>query len=112
MAERLKDKEDARLEALFRSEPIEDNGFSERVVSRVRRGIWIRRWSLPIAALIGGLIAAKPAAQLVLAMTDLLAVLPEDLRSVELDSLPQMTTFIFGGMLVGLIALFVNGLEE
>ena len=112
MAERLKDKEDAKLEALFRSEPIEDNGFSERVVSRVRRGIWIRRWTLPLAALIGGLIAAKPAAQLLLAMTDILAVLPADVRSVELDSLPQVTTFIFGGTLVGLVALFLNGLEE
>ena len=109
MAERVKDKEDAKLEALFRSEPIEDNGFSERVVSRVRRGIWIRRWTLPLAALIGGLIAAKPAAQLLLAMADILAVLPADVRSVDL---PQVTTFIFGGTLVGLIALFLNGLEE
>ena len=112
MAERLKDKEDARLEALFRSEPIEDNGFSERVVSRVRRGIWIRRWTLPLAALIGGLIAAKPAAQLLLGITDVLAVLPADIRGVDLDSLPQVTTFILGGTLVGFIALFVNGLEE
>ncbi|HEX6259822.1 MAG TPA: hypothetical protein VFZ51_04145, partial [Woeseiaceae bacterium] len=112
MAERLKDKEDVRLEALFRSEPIEDDGFSERVVSRIRRGIWIRRWTLPLAVLIGGLIAAKPAAQVLLAMAEILTVLPEDVRTIELDSLPQVTTFIFGGTLVGLIALFVKGLEE
>lgn len=112
MAERLKDKEDVRLEALFRAEPIEDDGFSERVVARIRRGIWIRRWTLPLAVLVGGLIAAKPAAQLLLAMAEILTVLPEDVRTIQLDSLPQVTTFIFGGMLVGLIALFVKGLEE
>ena len=112
MAERLKDREDVRLEALFRSEPLEDDGFSERVVSRIRRGIWIRRWTLPLAVLIGGLIAAKPAAQVLLAMAEILTVLPEDVRTFELDSLPQVTTFIFGGTLVGLIALFVKGLEE
>jgi len=112
MAERLKDKEDARLEALFRSAPIEDNGFSERVVSRVRRGIWIRRWTLPLAALIGALIAAKPAAQLVLAMTDILAVLPTDVGSMELDSLPQLATVVFGGTMAGLIVLFLNALED
>jgi hypothetical protein len=112
MAERLKDKEDARLEALFRSGPIADDGFSERVVARVRRGIWIRRWTLPLATLIGGLIAAKPAAQLLLGMTDLLSVLPADVRSIDLDSLPQVTTFVFGGTLVALIALFLNGIEE
>lgn len=112
MAERLKDKDDARLEALFRSAPVDDAGFSDRVVSRVRRGIWIRRWTLPLAMLIGGLIAAKPAAQLLLAMAKILTVLPEDVRTLQLDSLPQVTTFIFGGMLVGLIALFVKGLED
>jgi hypothetical protein len=34
------------------------------------------------------------------------------MRSVDLDSLPQVTTFVFGGTLVALIALFLNGLEE
>jgi hypothetical protein len=112
MAERLKDKQDARLEALFRSEPVEDDGFSERVVSRVRRGIWIRRWTLPLAALIGGLIAAEPAAQLLLAMAEILTMLPADVRTVQLDSLPRVTTFVFGGTLAGLVVLFVNGLED
>lgn len=112
MAERLKDKHDAELEALFRSAPLEDDGFSEQVVARVRRGIWIRRWTLPLAVLIGGLIAAKPAAQLLLAMAEIITVLPDEVTSVQLDALPQVTTFIFGGMAAGLIALFVKGLEE
>jgi hypothetical protein len=112
MAERLKDKDDAKLEALFRSEPIEDDGFSDGVVSRVRRGILIRRFTLPAAVLIGGLIAAKPAAQLLLAMAEILTVIPQDIRTVQLDSLPQMTTFILGGTVAGMIALLVKGLEE
>jgi hypothetical protein len=81
-------------------------------VSRVRRGIWVRRWTLPIAILIGGLIAAKPAGQLLLAMSELLAVLPEDYRTLSVDALPQATMFILGGTLVGIFALFVKGLEE
>lgn len=112
MAERLKDKEDVRLEALFRSAPIEDNGFSERVVSRVRRGIWIRRWTLPLAALTGALIAAKPATQLLRAMTDVLAALSTDVGGMELDSLPQLTMFVFAGTMAGLIVLFLNALED
>ena len=64
MAERLKDEHDAKLEALCRSAPLEVDGFSKRVVWRVRRGICIRRWTLPLAIMVGGLIAAKPAAEL------------------------------------------------
>jgi hypothetical protein len=112
MVDRLKDKEDARLKALFRSEPIEDDGFSERVMARVRRGIWIRRWTLPIAVLIGGLIAAKPAAQILLAMAEVVTVITEDMQAVPLDSLPQATVFVFGGTLVGVVALFIKNLEE
>ena len=123
MAERLRDKEDAKLEALFRAGPhaglIEDDGFSDRVVSRIRRGIWIRRWTLPIAILIGGLIAAKPAAQVLLAMVEIVTatlsattIIPEDIRALSVDALPQATVFVFGGTLVGIIALFIKGLEE
>lgn len=112
MAERLKDQDDMKLEALFNAAPVEDDGFSERVAARVRRGIRVRRWTLPLAILIGGLIAAKPAAQLLLGMTDILNALPVEVRSVQLDALPQVTTFIFGGMVAGLIGLFLKGLEE
>ena len=112
MAERLKDEDDAKLEALFRSAPLEDDGFSDRVVWRVRRGILIRRWTLPLAVLIGGFIAAKPASELLLAMAEIVTVLPEDLLDVQLDALPQATMFIFGGMVAGLIGLFLKGLEE
>jgi hypothetical protein len=119
MADRLRDKEDARLEALFSTGHIDDDGFSDRVVSRIRRGIWIRRWTLPIAILIGGLIAAKPAAQVLLAMVQILSatlsattIIPEDVRTLAVHAMPQATVFVFGGTLVGIIALFIKGLEE
>ena len=112
MADRLKDKEDTRLEALFRSEPIEDDGFSERVVSRVRRGMWIRRWTLPVAMLVGGLIAAKPTAEILLAMSEVLSAMTGGFQALPVDSLPQATLFVFGGTLVGIVALFIKGLEE
>ena len=48
MAEKLKDAEDRLLESLFASEPIADDGFSRRVVTRIRRRIWVRRLALPV----------------------------------------------------------------
>lgn len=112
MAERRKDKDDARLEALFRSEPLADDGFSRRVVARVRRGIWVRRWTMPLAILIGGLVAAKPAAQVLVAMAEIVTLVPPELARFNSQSLPQATTFIFGGTFAALIVLFVKGLEE
>ncbi|MEX2496030.1 MAG: hypothetical protein WD448_08080 [Woeseia sp.] len=112
MAERLKEKEDEGLEALFRSGTIEDNGFSNRVMARVRRGIWIRRWTLPTAVLLGGVVAAKPAGELLMAMAKALTVMPQDFRSLPLESLPQATVFILGGAAIGIFALFIKALEE
>ena len=53
MAEKLKDELDLSLESLFGSEPIHDDGFSVRIVSRVRRQMLVRRLSMPIAPLAG-----------------------------------------------------------
>ena len=64
MAERLKDSEDLQLEALFSSEPVQDDGFSARIMFRVQRRMWVRRLSLPVAIAIGAVIAAKPLLQL------------------------------------------------
>lgn len=64
MAEKIKDAEDRLLESLFRAEPIDDAGFSDRIVARIRRAIWIRRLALPVAMLIGSAIAVKPLLQL------------------------------------------------
>ena len=50
---------------MFQAEPIADDGFSRRVMGRIRRQVWVRRLALPIAMVLGLAIAAKPALQLV-----------------------------------------------
>jgi hypothetical protein len=64
MAEKMKDAEDRLLESMFQSESVADNGFSDRVVGRIRRQIWVRRLALPVAMVAGAAIALKPASQL------------------------------------------------
>ena len=63
--------DDLALEALFASQPIADDGFSRRVIARVRRRQWVRRLALPIAVLMGGAIAAKPALAIVDVLRDI-----------------------------------------
>ncbi len=64
MAEKTQDAEDRLLGSMFESESIADDGFSNRVMGRIRRQIWVRRLALPIAMLLGGAIAVEPATQL------------------------------------------------
>lgn len=117
MVERLKDSDELKLEALFRNDPIPDDGFSRRVVVRVRRRLWIRRLTMPVAVLIGGLIAAKPASDLLLAAYRLVSVLPDELTKVPMpslsaESLPQFSAALVGIVLVTAGVLFVRTLED
>ena len=64
MAEKIQDAEDRLLESMFQSESIADNGFSDRIVGRIRRQMWVRRLALPVAMVTGAAIAVKPATQL------------------------------------------------
>ena len=100
MVERLKDKEDLKLEVLFRSEPIADAGFSERVMARIRRQIWVRRLALPVAFVIGASIAARPLVQLVQAVSALLEFIPQtffsNLDIAQLGNLPAPSTLLLG----------------
>lgn len=114
MAERMKDKDELRLEALFRSESIADDGFSQRVLRRLRRRMWVRRLVLPTALVVGGLVAFKPASELVAALFKLLDVLPKDLTAAlpSASLLPQASTIMVGGALVVAALLFVRALED
>ena len=105
MAEKLKDAEDRFLESMFQSEPIADDGFSTRIVLRIRRRIWVRRLALPVAMLVGGAIAIKPATQLVIGLSKLLAVVPQGLLDVPTKWLPQMQTVVFGATLTQTVVL-------
>jgi hypothetical protein len=115
MADRMKDAEDLKLESLFASEEIADNGFSARIQKRLRRQLWVRRLALPTAVLVGGAIAVKPLVGLITAVPDLLSVVPasvsSNLQQVSSGSLPQLSTIMLGGMLV-IVALTVARMLE
>ena len=115
MAERLKDSEDLKLEALFRSEPVLDDGFSAGVVSRVRRRMWVRRLSLPTAFVAGVIIAAKPLTQLAILAPKLVNIVPQSLMSVfdlQLGGMIQGQTVILGIMLLAAMLMIGRMLEE
>lgn len=112
LADRMKDEEDLKLEALFRSEAVNDAGFSDRVMKRIRWQMRVRRFALPIAVLIGGAIAAKPAMDLLLVASRLITVIPEDLRSLPLEALPQMPTVVGGLAVAAVMAMLLRALEQ
>ena len=119
MVDRIKDKEERRLQAMFRSESLPDAGFSKKVLNRVRRQIWIRRLTMPIAIVVGGAIAFKPVVDLATTISKVLNVLPERLTSVSLDlpsvpveSLPQISTYLIGGAMILVALFFVRALED
>jgi hypothetical protein len=115
MADRLKDELDLKLEAVFGSEPVPDDGFSERVVSRVRRQVWVQRLSLPIAILVGAALAAKPFWQLVeFFPTFLKSLSPVVSGSVDLPvgSMPQLSTVVMAILVVAVTLIVGRVLEE
>jgi hypothetical protein len=107
MAEKIKDAEDRLLESLFESPLLADDGFSARIVSRVNRQLWFRRLTLPVAAVIGGVVAFKPLAGLVTALANLSTFIPQDLVSGATSSIPQLQTIVLGAILlvVGLVSM-------
>lgn len=115
MAERLKDDQDLKLEALFRSEPVQDDGFSARIMSRVRRRMWVRRLSLPTAFVVGALIAAKPVAQLAMLVPKIVGIVPvglADIFDLPLEGLLQGPHVILGVMLLAATLMIGRMLED
>lgn len=115
MAERLKDGADRKLEMLFDSEQIADNGFSVQVVKRVRKKMWVQRLSMPIAVTLGAAFAVKPLMQLMNVIPSLLTAIPASIsgfESVSTGSLPQMSSILFGVVLLGAILMISQMLEE
>lgn len=100
MVDRTKDAEDRLLESIFAAEPIADDGFSNRIVRRIRRQIWIRRLALPTAMLVGGVIAIKPALHLVTAGSRLLSAVPPELLTTPAGWVPQLPVMLLGGALL------------
>ena len=108
MAEHRMDDEDRRLQDMFRSDPMPDNGFSDRVVRRVRRRLWMRRLLVPVATAAGGLVAVGPASQLLsslLAQVGSLAAMPASF-SWNIESLAP------GTLLLAAVLVAVRLIEE
>ena len=112
MADKTSDAQDQWLESVFRSEPIPDEGFSDGIVSKIRRRIWVNRLALPVATVIGAAFAIKPASQLVTALLPLLNVVPVDMVNAPLEFLPQLQTFVLGGMTFAAVIVLYRVLEE
>lgn len=113
MVERLKDSEDLKLEALFRSEAVRDDGFSERVVKQVRRRMYVQRLALPTAIGLGAIIAAKPVMQLLSFVPQVLAIIPQDLTGhLPVERFLHGPTIILGGILLAVMLMIGRMLEE
>ncbi|MCH7820556.1 MAG: hypothetical protein IIA07_00955 [Proteobacteria bacterium] len=108
----MKDTEDRLLESMFQSEPIADNGFSDSVMWRLRRRIWICRLTLPAAILIGGAIAIKPALQFVLVGSRLLNAVPQELFAVPAAWISQLPIILIAATALVIGMLSVRMLDE
>ena len=112
MADYIKDDEDRMLEQMFASPPIADDGFSVSVVRKVRRGIWVRRLTLPIATLIGAAISFKPLTSLVTTLAGFAQLIPQDLLDVSATIIPQAPTLVLGGLLLAVCMAGLRALED
>lgn len=102
------------LAAMFRSEPIADNGFSDRVVRRIRRRLWLRRITLPAAAAIGAAIALKPLATLATSLAVFLRELPlaGELTGAVASWVPSLPMLFAGGMLLAVMLAGLRLLDD
>ena len=113
MAEHIKDEQDRLLEAMFASEPIADNGFSTRVVKQIRRRMWVRQVTLPVATVLGLLVSFKPLTQLVTSLAGLFQLLPIDKVGGAADQVfAQLPFVVLGAMLLGVCMLGLRILED
>ena len=112
MAERIKDEQDRLLESMFASDPIADDGFSARVVKKVRRRMWLRRLTLPVATLVGSLIAFKPLTELVTVIAGLVQAIPVDVIDASAVVIPQLWMLVLGGMLLASCMLGLRLLDD
>jgi hypothetical protein len=112
MVEKLQDSEDRLLGSMFQSKPIADDGFSRRVMARIRRQIWVRRLALPIALVLGVAVAAKPALQLVSIGSQVFGSLATAPVLPDTVLMPQMPLLIVVGLGLAVAVLTFRLFEE
>jgi len=110
MADKIRDAEDRLLESMFRSKPIDDGGFSDRIITRIRRRLWLRRLTLPIAMLAGAAIAIKPLLQVAAVLSTLTDFVPRYSFALPETILAQMPILVAVGCLlvVGIVTFQVS----
>ncbi len=100
---------------MFQSAPIADDGFSRRVMTRIRRQIWVQRLTLPVAFVVGAAIAARPLMQLIEAVSGLLKFIPQtvagNVGTLPIAGLPQLPAIVLGSTLL-LAALMFGKLAQ
>lgn len=107
MDEKSKDAEDRLLQSMFATEVIADDGFSERIVARIRLAIWMRRLAMPTALLIGGAIAVKSLLQLAPIFSLLSDSMPSVSSGLSATMLTQLPIVLTVGclMLIGIVMI-------
>ena len=112
MAEHMKDAQDRMLESMFASAPIADDGFSAQVVRKVRRKMMLRRLSLPIAVLIGGIAAFKPFSAILGIAYQVLLQVPDEFVASTVASLPTVQLIVTGGLILCAAIFSMSMLED
>jgi hypothetical protein len=112
MAEKLQDAEDRLLESMFQSEEIANDGFSDRTLRRIKRQIWVRRLALPIAMVVGAVIAVRPALELLSIGSKVFAPLANKAAISSATVEAQVPLLLIGGLAIALIMATFRLFEE
>ena len=108
----MRDEIDERLAALLRPERIADDGFSDRITRRIRRRVWVRRLTIPVAAVLGGAVALNPLASMVALLFEFLRSLPFDFVATTTGWLPSAPLIASGGLLLIVMLLGLRVIDE
>lgn len=106
------DHEDRVLRDMLAHPPLADDGFSDRVVRRIRRRSLLERWLLPGAAVAGGVIAVKPASGLLAALAGRVAGFGDGLGALASPPVLLPGGVLSALALVGFAALALRMLED
>jgi hypothetical protein len=112
MVEKLQDAEDRVLESMFQPHAIADDGFSDRVLRRINRQIWVRRLALPVAMVVGAAIAVKPVMDLLDIGARVLGPLADKAQLPSGALAAQMPAILVVGLAFALIMATFRLFEE
>lgn len=112
MAEKQQDAEDRLLESMFRSEEINDDGFSDCTLRRINRQVWVRRLALPVAMVVGASIAVRPVLELLSIGSKVLAPVIDKAAIPNAAFAAQLPVILIGGLAIALVMATFRLFEE